>query len=631
MKSRLFRMLLLGLIVGVHGLAVADGPPDAKRVEAIAEMLPEQPHGLGMPIDNRQAWDAVARSIGSAGVIKKAESLLGKPMPELTDELYLEFSRNGNRTRCQSVISSRHGRLAPLVFAECLENRGRFLAEIEKTIGSICDEKTWVLPAHDRKLTNFKGTKITVDLRSSALGWELATVDYWLAKRLSADTRRRIHDELQRRVFEPYEGMVRRGKPRTWWLRGTNNWNAVCLAGVTGTALAHIESAERRAFYVASAEKYIQYFLKGFTDDGYCSEGVGYWNYGFGHFVMLAETVSQATGGGVDLMADPRVRQIAQFGRRMAINPGVCAPFADCRPGTKPALWIESYVSRRFDFGWPEGQTSLSSLAGSPALVMVGLFRFGNSTVERTAEEVEPPGLPPRDWFEKAGVLICRPSSASQRHFGVAMKGGHNNEHHNHNDVGSYVVALGNRTPLVDPGSEVYTSRTFSSKRYQSRVLNSWGHPVPRVAGELQRTGRAAAAKILKTEFTEQTDTLVLDLRAAYDVKGLKELTRAFVYSREGEGRLEVTDRVVFEKLNTFGTALVTFDEWERTGPGAIRVGKGPAAVDVRIETGGVPFEIRAEQIQEDLPGRRLPTRLGIDLSQPVERATIKLTIRPAE
>ena len=35
---------------------------------------------------------------------------------------------------------------------------------------------------------------------------------------------------------------------------------------------------------------------------------------------------------------------------------------------------------------------------------------------------------------------------------GVALKGGHNAEHHNHNDVGSYVVALAGTTPLLDPG-----------------------------------------------------------------------------------------------------------------------------------------------------------------------------------
>jgi hypothetical protein len=325
------------------------------------------------------------------------------------------------------------------------------------------------------------------------------------------------------------------------------------------------------------------------------------------------------------------VRRIAQFGRRMEINPGVYPAFADCPPGAKPEAWIEGYVSRRFDFGWPEGQKSLGSLAGVRSVIAAGLFSLTDSPVDQKPRKVESPPQPPRDWFDKGGVLICRPNAPKERRFGAALKGGHNAEQHNHNDVGSYVVALGGRTPLVDPGSEVYTRRTFSGKRYESRVLNSWGHPLPTVAGSLQRTGRSAAARVLKTEFSDRTDTLALDLRAAYDVKSLKELTRTFIYSRQGQGSLVVTDRVVLDKPEEFGTALITFDEWKRTGADTLRVGTGETAVDVRIETGGAPFEITAEEIEEDLPGRRLPTRLGINLSRPVERATISLTIRPAE
>ncbi|NIL99270.1 MAG: hypothetical protein GTO62_19765, partial [Planctomycetales bacterium] len=53
----------------------------------------------------------------------------------------------------------------------------------------------------------------------------------------------------------------------------------------------------------------------------------GYWNYGFGHYLMLAETIWQATGGKVDLLAEPKIEQIALFGRRMEILPGVYPAF----------------------------------------------------------------------------------------------------------------------------------------------------------------------------------------------------------------------------------------------------------------------------------------------------------------
>jgi len=95
--------------------------------------------------------------------------------------------------------------------------------------------------------------------------------------------------------------------------------------------------------------------------------------------------------------------------------------------------------------------------------------------------------------------------------------------------VGSFVVALGRSTPLVDPGAEVYTARTFSGRRYESKLLNSFGHPVPRIAGQLQRTGRKAAAGVLRTDWTDAADTLVLDLRSAYAVTDWRSCSGRFV------------------------------------------------------------------------------------------------------
>jgi hypothetical protein len=51
----------------------------------------------------------------------------------------------------------------------------------------------------------------------------------------------------------------------------------------------------------------------------------------------------------------------------------------------------------------------------------------------------------------------------------------------------------------------------------------------------------------------------------------------------------------------------------------------------VKIDTGGHTFEIKPVQIKEDVRGGRLPTRLGIDLSEPVTKATITLTVVPSD
>jgi len=626
-------ILLACLLAILSSTAMAAPEPlDPARVEAIGHMLPTTPQGVGPTINDRPAWQSVGDTDAFKSVVTRAEELLSRPMPELTDTLFLDYSKTGNRTRCQRVLSDRHGRLPQLVLAECIENQGRFLPAIEDTIRAICSERTWVMPAHDGGLQNFNGTTREIDLAVAGLSWNLGTAYYWLGEKLSPEIRQLVRDELETRTFAPMTGMVTKGEPRLWWATGTNNWNAVCLAGVTGSALAVIESPERRAFFVAAAERYIQYFLSGFTADGYCSEGVGYWNYGFGHYVTLSEAVHQATGGRLDWFQGEKIQRIAEFGRRMEIAPGIYPAFADCSVGTRPSTPLMAFLSRRFGMGLDtvERDGLLLKVGPTSALFDFGLYGFANSATAIPAA-TPPTGQPLRDWYTDAQILICRPTPEQTDAMAVAIKGGHNAEHHNHNDVGSYLVVLGGDAPLVDPGAEVYTARTFSSRRYDSGVLNSFGHPVPLVAGKQQRTGRQAAGKILQPEFTDEADTVAIDLRAAYDVDALKTLTRTFVFTRNAAGTLTVTDEVAFESPQTFGTALITFAKWKQLDTNRLRIGEGPSATEVTVTTNGRPYRIHSTEIKEDVRGGRTPIRLAIDLVEPTETAKITITITPAK
>ena len=229
-----------------------------ERIAEISKMLAGHPSAPGRPIPDRKEWERLGRQPGYSGLVRKTVPYISRPLPEQPDDLYLEFSRTGNRTHWQKVANDRRRRLAPLVLSECLENRGRFLPAIEDLVTTLCAERTWVLPAHDRKLVNFKGELITIDLASSALGGNLAMADVLLGEKLSPAVRQRLRESVDARIITPFRNMIRGAQVPDWWLTGTNNWNPVCLSGVVGTALARLDSDTDKAEFIAAAEALLE-------------------------------------------------------------------------------------------------------------------------------------------------------------------------------------------------------------------------------------------------------------------------------------------------------------------------------------------------------------------------------------
>jgi hypothetical protein len=599
----------------------------AQRIDELAALLPEAPRGLGDPITTRGRWDELAKLPSAKGCIARAEPYLTTPPPEVPDELYLEFSRTGNRSNYERPYGQRPGRINALVLAECLENQGRFLPAIERDILALCDERSWVMPAHDSSLSNFKGTQLYIDLGSSARAWLLATADWLLGDRLAPTVRERLRAECRRRVLDVYLQAVHAGELRgNWWMRTTNNWNAVCTAGVVGTALTLLADRHERAEFLAGMELSNPFFISGFTEDGYCSEGMGYWDYGFGHYMMLGDLVLKATDGKLDLFAgSPKLLRIAAFPQNLLIQPGVAPAFADCGVNPRPSGQALALIHRRLPEAMPVA-VRCDPLGG---VIHTGLFAFDEDTFAiATAEAGTPPVLPLRTWFDQAGILVSRSAPAAKLAFGAAFKGGHNAEHHNHNDVGSYVIALDGKAYLLDPGGEVYTRRTFSKDRYVSKVLNSYGHAVPVVAGKLQSPGAQARGEVLATEFTDAVDRLVLSLKSCYDVPELQRLERTFE-NRRAEGVMVIEDRVQFATPQSFATALITLERAQRRDANTLVVYDAKRALAVTVEAEGGAWEYALEEIEN--AGRAAPRRLGITFTEPVREARVRLTVRPAE
>ena len=91
--------------------------------------------------------------------------------------------------------------LANLVLAECLEGKGRFLDPILDLAWAICEESSWVLPAHQTLLTDMQ--RPVIDLGSAMTSLMLAEMDALVGAQLDPLLGERIRYEVDRRSFVP--------------------------------------------------------------------------------------------------------------------------------------------------------------------------------------------------------------------------------------------------------------------------------------------------------------------------------------------------------------------------------------------------------------------------------------------
>lgn len=598
-------------------------PETRQRIEAIAALLEDQPQGFGVSIEQRGFWEQLGNTQAGQDILRKAESLIQRPMPLLTDELYLMYSQNGNRSAAEDVIFARQNRLAALCLAECIENKGRFIGSLEEVLDSCVSFRSWVYPAHDGNLDNFYQRTITIDLKAAHDAHNFALCLYLLGNKLNPQLVEKTRSQLHERIFAPYCRDIFEDGRSCWWKTATHNWNPVCHSGVVGAAITLLPEKLDRALFIERAIHYMDYYYQGFTPDGYCSEGLGYWNYGYGQYIVLSEAIYSAAKGRIDLFSNPKGLAAAMYPFRVEIINGVYPALADCSVSIQPQTEMMGYVNARLglrDARWPVSRPA------APNRSLVEFLMFCRLDLNRPV--LTPPFMPDngslRTWFADAGVLICRPSDGGS--FAAVFKGGHNAEHHNHNDLGSFIITAGEQPVIVDPGSVEYTRTTFGKDRYTIPKLSSYGHSVPLIGGQEQIAGRNAEARILRTDFTDKADTIVMDIASAYPIRGLEKLHRTFIYHRSPMESVEVMDEFAFSDPNSFETALITYGTCRQTGPGRLEITSKNRTLEVQIENTGNDIKISDEMIKSTRGDFR---RIAIQFAKPLRFGKISMRISP--
>ena len=467
------------------------------------------PPGMYHPFPRRQErdkWEALGEERRAALLAWGEEAKAG--YPALTATQFLAFCRSGSRAAYETPYFERRRKLMGAVLAECTADDGSYMDAVVDGVWCLCEESAWILSAHNG--SDHPGGKPMdarplpdtdnqyVDLFAAQTAALLADTLYLLEDKFDAFSpllARRVRREIDRRVLRPFET-----HDDFWWMgyirRDVNNWNPWILSNVIDTALLLERDAVRRAEIIERALRMLDNYLAVMPEDGGCDEGVSYFNMAGAALLDCMESVYLASDGRVSFYHEPLIRAIGTFPLKAHIDGPYFFNFADC--DAMPRLDGE----RIFMYGVRTENEPLARLGAwlhgsetklNPPARPVDTPQMHRTLLKLFADvpnDAQPPQHLPFESFEKLQVYCWRKGGLL-----AAIKGGHNGESHNHNDVGNFVVYADGMPQIVDMGNKVYTAVTFSPASYTLDNTRSENHNVPLIGDIEQCAGSAFGAK----------------------------------------------------------------------------------------------------------------------------------------
>lgn len=450
-----------------------------------------------IPVEMRQSY------------IQYGTQYLGKSWTVLPWTVFAENKINGNRVNYERLCFEKRRQLAALVLAEVMEGKGRFTHDIIDGIGSFCQETWWGIPAHYSKAIPLTELQ-EVDLFNAETASLIVWTRYMLEKQFNAftpDLCKRIDREIERRILKPALAN------NYWWKTAGMNWNPwICSNWLTCVLVCEKDEA-RKAEAIAQIKKATQTFIDAYPEDGGCDEGPGYWDRAAASMFEVMRLLND----GAD---NPKVRKMAAYAYKMYIGNDYCANFADAHENKAVqqinivypfGLWLGDKTMREFGayLGRQkhilENPAALYDKSGNfPTLGRELMFlRHIRDFIAETPREP----LLKDVWLPDLQIMTAR-----RGHLFVAVKGGHNGESHNHNDVGSFVVYAKNEPLFIDPGVGEYTAKTFGKDRYDIWTMQSQYHNLPKINGVDQKDDKQYGAKVV----SHKDGLLTLDIAGAY-------------------------------------------------------------------------------------------------------------------
>ncbi len=528
----------------------------------------------------RAAWEAVPGDIRAA-IVERAEADEKAGWRALLATRFLEFKRNGNRSRFEADSFGRRAMLQRLVLAECLEGKGRFVDDIVDGIWLVCEETFWGAPAHLGAQKAGVGlpdvSEPIIELFSAETAQMLAWTSYLLAPQLdgvSPLVNQRIRIEVERRMLKP----ARERNDFTWMGLGgkmqahrLNNWNPWINSNLLTANLLLEDNAKLRIAETIRVAQSVDAYLNDYWPDAAEEEGPGYYSRSVLSLFDVISTLESATGNATNIFANPFLDAMGRFilnahiagddyvaygdaHRKAAPSGDVLYRFGKAVHDEQLEAFGAFYAAKS---GWNAKGSGLdkalnedltSLLRSLPAVLEANEIRSART------EDV----LVRDAWYPDFGLMTAREKAGSTDGMYVAVLASNNGRSHSHNDTGNFVIYLDGQPVAIDVGVEAYTAKTFGRDRYSIWTMQSAFHNLPTVGGVMQLNGEEYEANDKKYETNNQFAKVSFDIAAAYPKEaGIRKWIRTVTLDRVGH-RVIIEEDFELERTEEVTLSIIT-------------------------------------------------------------------------
>lgn len=483
-------------------------------------------------------------------------------MPQIPYSTHVDFYKKGSRKEFEEAYFERRKQLTAIGLYLQWNSSKEVIDYFQELLWVISNEFSWCLAAHlsygEEEFTD-EPARI-IDLFSAETAQTLSEIIIIHKEKLDLLLCNHITRQIEERVINPFIN-------KNWeWETATHNWSAVC-GGCIGITALLIEKEEKQKLILDKVEKALEYYISGFGDDGATLEGIGYWSYGFGYYMyykalkeeMHSEDNNNEAYSNNNRKEADKITAIADFPKKIQISEKIFLPFSDVPPNMTLPSGLISYLHNKYKIN-------------VPLIKEVSPFDFDHcyrwAHVSRnlwwTSEEILNRELINGSYyFNDAHWMVQRKDKLF-----FAIKGGCNDEPHNHNDVGSFVAAIDGEIILTDLGAGPYTKEYFGSERYSYHHTRSYWHSVPLI-NKFEQEETKEESIVVEHNIADNSVQVNLKLSSAYPSAKINEFYRK-VNFENCKCMVIIEDSIFGQDVNFINEGFISYIKPEIVNEGKV-------------------------------------------------------------